>query len=388
MIAFTASCLFTPQERIDDPLLLVDGRTITEISSRRAREVPKNSRLVDFGDAILAPGFVDIHIHGSAGVDVMSAEASGLASLEQFLARHGVTSYLPTTVTAPLEQILSALERLADAVEAAQKDGDRPGARPLGIHLEGPFISHTRRGVHPPVDLLPPTLKDFERFWQAARGHIRMMTIASELPGALEVIAEVASRGVCVSLGHSDADLENAHAAVSAGARHATHTFNAMRRLDHRDPGIVGAILTDQRLTADIIADGVHLDPTIVRIFLQAKGPDHSVLITDATAATGMPDGRYRLGPLDVEVKDGRCTADGKLAGSVLAMDRAVQNIMQFADWDLHHAVCTATLNPARAVGLLPRGSLQAGGAADFVVLGRDGEIRHTVIGGASLPDF
>ena len=388
MIAFTANRLFTPQEQIDDPLLLVDGRTIAEISSRRERKVSKNSRLVDFGDAVLAPGFVDIHIHGSAGVDVMSADAPGLASLEQSLARHGVTSYLPTTVTAPLDQILSALDRLANAIESAQRDEDRAGARPLGIHLEGPFISHARRGVHPPENLLPPTLKDFERFWQAARGHIRMMTIAPELPGALEVIAEAASRGVCVSLGHSDADLETAQAAVSAGARHATHTFNAMRRLAHRDPGIVGAILTDQRLTADIIADGIHLDPAIVRIFLQAKGPDHSVLITDATAAAGMPDGRHRLGPIEVEVKDGRCTADGKLAGSVLTMDRAVRNVMQFADWDLQHAVCAATFNPARAVGLLPRGSLQAGGAADFVVLGQDGEVRHTVIGGTSLQNF
>jgi len=151
----------------------------------------------------------------------------------------------------------------------------------------------------------------FDRFWQAARGHIRVMTIAPELPGAIEVIAEAAKRGVCVSLGHSDADLDTARASVAAGARHATHTFNAMRPLGHRDPGILGEVLTDPRLTADIIADGIHLDPAVVDLFLKAKGAEAAVLITDATAATGMPDGRYLLGALEVEVKDGKCTNGG-----------------------------------------------------------------------------
>ena len=190
---------------------------------------------------------------------------------------------------------------------------------------------------------MTPSVAAFDRFWQAARGHIRVLTIAPELPGALEVIAQAAARGVCVSLGHSDADLNAARAGFAAGARHATHTFNAMRPLDHRDPGILGEVLTDARLSADIIADGIHLDPVIVQLFLKAKGPDAAVLITDATAATGMPDGRYRLGSLEVEVKDGRCMAGGKLAGSVLTMDRAVRNVMQFAQWDLQQAVRLAT---------------------------------------------
>jgi len=391
MIALTAATLFTPLERIERPLLLVEDRSVVEVSSQTQRELPRGCRSVDFGDGILAPGFIDIHIHGGAGHDVMEASADALPPVERLLACHGVCSYFPTTVTAPLDTTLSALARLADAIEAADRtlQLNELRARPLGIHLEGPFISHSRRGVHPPENLLLPSLATFDRFWQAARDHIRVMTIAPELPGAAEVITEAAKRGVCVSLGHSDGDMDSARFAVAAGARHATHTFNAMRPLDHRDPGILGEVLTDPRLSADIIADGIHLDPAIVSLFLKAKGPDRAVLITDATAATGMPEGRYRLGSLEVEVKDGRCLNGGKLAGSVLTMDRALRNVMQFTQWDLQQALRLATLNPARVVGvdrgLNGDGSLRPGAVADVVVLSPEGEVRNTMIGGAGI---
>jgi N-acetylglucosamine-6-phosphate deacetylase len=389
MIAITASTLFTPLERIEQPLLLMDDGSIVEVTSRAAREVPTNIRLVDFADGTLAPGFIDLHIHGGAGHDVMEAGAGALPPVERLLVSHGVSSYFPTTVTAPLDATLSALTRLADAIEAAgrspQPQNGELRARPLGIHLEGPFISHKRRGVHPPENLLAPSPAAFDRFWQAARGHIRVLTIAPELPGALEVIKLASSRGVCVSLGHSNADLDAARAGFAAGARHATHTFNAMRPLDHRDPGILGEVLTDSRLSAEIIADGIHVDPVIVQLFLKAKGPEAAVLITDATAATGMPDGRYRLGSLEVEVKDGRCMVGDSLAGSVLTMDRAVRNVMQFAQWDLQPAVRLATLNPARVAGVKSGGTLQAGAPADLVVLSPSGEVRKTIIRGAGI---
>jgi len=384
MFAFTASRLYTPLDCVERPLLLVEGDTIAEISSRTARAVPAAAKLTDFGDAILVPGFLDIHIHGGAGHDVMNHDPAGLAAMERLLRSHGVTGYFPTTVTAPLDQTCSALDRLARAIEHAGQDRVHSGACPLGIHLEGPFISHLRRGVHPSGDLLRPTVEIFDRFWQAAGGHIRMMTIAPELDGAIEVIAEAARRGVCVSLGHSNADLDAARAGIAAGARHCTHGFNAMRPLDHREPGIIGAMLTDPRLSADLIADGIHLDPCIVKLFLTAKGPDLSVLITDATSATGMPDGRYRLGSFEVEVKDGRCMADGKLAGSVLTMDRAMRNVVQFAGWDLQQAVRLASLNPARAAGLDGRGKLAAGCKADIVVLTPAGEVKATILAGAA----
>jgi len=388
VIAFLANGLYTPLEYVDRPYVLIEDETIVEVASQSTRSLPRGAEVVEFHDAILAPGFVDIHIHGGAGHDVMNDDTSGARAMDGLLASHGVTSYFPTTVTAPIDMTLSALDRLASRIDQAERDasGGIRQAQPLGIHLEGPFLSHTRRGVHPPANLEFPSLELFDRFWQAARGRIRFLTIAPELEGAEEVIAEAARRGVCVSLGHSDADYNAARTAVTAGARHATHTFNAMRPLDHREPGIVGEILTDSRLSADIIADGIHLAPPIVELFLKAKGIDSAVLITDATAATGMPEGRYRLGLLEVEVKDGRCLSDGRLAGSVLTMDRAVRNVMQFAHWDLPQALRLASLNPARVAHLSDRGKLEAGLRADIVVLTPKGEVRATILRG-SVPE-
>ncbi len=391
MIVLCANRLYTPQEEIKDPLVFIEDGLISAVSSRAQREIPKNATVFDLAkdglaDAILAPGFVDVHMHGGAGLDVMRAAPGELPHLNRFLTTHGVTGYFPTTVAAPLDETRRALERLADAIEAPQNslaaNGDAAQARPLGIHLEGPFLSHQRRGVHPPEYLVEPTLEIFDRLWQAARGHVRMMTIAPELPGALEVIAEAARRKVCVSMGHSDAALEAARAGVRAGARHATHTFNAMRPLDHRDPGILAEVLTDGQLSADIIVDGIHVAPEVVQIFLREKGLERSVLITDATAAAGMPDGTYQLGPIQVEVKDGKCTKDGNLAGSVLTMDRAVRNVTRFAGWPLQNAVRAATLNAARAVGLAQHGHLSPGAEANIVVLNRDGEVRKTMVRG------
>lgn len=407
MLAFTAQKLLTPTHVIEHPLVLVEERRFLEISAVSARPMPTGVSLTDFGDGVMVPGFVDLHIHGSGGYDVMDDDVRALTAVGRMLAQHGVTSYFPTTVTAPLAVTLRALERLADAIENRELAGDALGlgannrannedgkgcAAPLGIHLEGPFISHVRRGAHPPEYLLAPTLPLFEQFWQAARGHIRMMTIAPELEGALEVIAEAAARGVCVSMGHSDADFAAAERGIAAGALHATHTFNAMRPLDHstlhhHNPGILGAVLTDDRVSADIIADGIHLDPAIVKLVAAAKRPHQTVLITDAISATGMPDGRYRLGTLEVDLREGKCTVDGKLAGSVLTMDRAVENLARFAGWDLPQALAAASENPARVAQIPTKGVLAVGADADFLVLNAKGEVMRTFIGGVACSE-
>ncbi|HEY6938646.1 MAG TPA: N-acetylglucosamine-6-phosphate deacetylase [Terriglobales bacterium] len=379
MIALTAATLLTPRERIEQPLLLLDNGKIAEVTSRPAQGIPQGARHFDFPGAVLAPAYLDIHIHGGMGHDVMEPKADGLGRFEAFLAEHGVAAYLPTTVTAPEENILRALDWLAKRIE---KGAAGAGARPLGIHLEGPFISHARRGVHPPEFLVPPTLSRFETYWQAARGHIKVMTIAPEVEGAMEVIAEASRRGVCCSIGHSDSDLQTAKAAVVAGAHHATHTFNAMRPLDHRQPGLLGTVLTDPGVTADIIADGIHLDPTVVQLFLRAKGTQAAVLITDAISATGMPEGRYRLGSFEVEVRGNKCTRGDTLAGSVLRLDQAVRNVMQFAGWKLQEAVQLASANPAAVIGEKGRGILKAGADADIVVLSPRGEVQKTIIAG------
>ena len=380
MTVFTSKSLYTPLRKIDDALVSVEHGAVVSVGSRNDSEAAPGKPVTDFGDCIIAPGFFDIHIHGGVNCDVMRGSADEMAKFEIFLAKHGVTSYFPTTVTASQEATLSALERLAKRIEAAEKDG-AGGAQPLGIHLEGPFLSHARRGVHPPVDLVEPSIAAFDRLWQAARGHVRMLTIAPELNGAEEVIAEATRRGVCVSIGHSDATLEQARGGVKAGARHATHTFNAMRPLDHRAPGILGEVLTNNQLSADLIADGIHVDPKVIDLLFRAKGIENFVLITDAISATGMPDGRYQLGTLEVELKDGRCTRDGNLAGSALTMDRAVRNVMKFAGLSLQQAARAASLNPAKAVRL-KKGTIEPGADADFVVLTPDGEVRATVVKG------
>lgn len=381
---YTAQHLFTPLEEISNPVVVVDDGRIVDIFSRSEKESPAGATLVDFHDAILAPGFFDIHIHGGAGIDLMHAPVIELPRLGRFLTQHGVTGYFPTTVAAPLDATCAALERLADAIESPEPgNGVHGQARPLGIHLEGPFLSHKRRGVHPPEYLVEPTVPIFDRLWQAARGHVTMITIAPEIRGAIDVIAEAATRNVCVSIGHSDAQLATARDAVTAGARHATHTFNAMRPLDHREPGIIGEVLSDDSITADLIADGIHVSPEVVKVFLHSKGRERAVLITDAISATGMPDGRYQLGPIEVDVKDGRCTSNGSLAGSVLTMDRAVRNVTKFSDWSLRDAVRAATFNPARAVGLTKtHGVLIAGASADFTVLNSSGEVLKTIVAG------
>lgn len=361
--------------------MLDDGK-IVEATSRAAREFPRGSRSLDFPGALLAPAFLDIHVHGGMGHDVMEPNADGLSRFEGFLAQHGVAAYLPTTVTAPEDHILRALDWLAKRIEKGAGDGAGAVARPLGIHLEGPFISHARRGVHPPEYLVAPTLSRFDRYWQAARGRIKVMTIAPEVGEAIEVIREATRRGVCCSLGHSDSDLATARTAIAAGAHHATHTFNGMRPLDHRQPGLLGAILTDAGVTADIIADGIHLDPSIVQLFLRAKGPEAAVLITDAISATGMPDGRYRLGSFEVEVKGNECTRGETLAGSVLRLDQAVRNVMQFAGWTLQQSVQLASANPAAVIGERAKGIIAAGADADVVVLSPRGEVQKTIIGG------
>ncbi|HYY69977.1 MAG TPA: N-acetylglucosamine-6-phosphate deacetylase [Terriglobales bacterium] len=383
--ALTAALLITPKEHIPEPVVVIEDGRILQATSRAAAEIPTGARLLDFPDTVLAPGFIDIHIHGAAGCDVMYAGADGLQGMERFLVGSGVTSYFPTTMTAALESTCAALERLATAIETVPQRVLAGGlrAQPLGIHLEGPFISHAKRGVHPPEHLQAPNLQTFEQLWRAARGRISFMTIAPELSNAVALIEEASRRGVCVNLGHSDSDLASVQSAVAAGARHATHTFNAMRALDHREPGILGAILTDDRLSADIIADGIHVHPDIVDLFLRAKGLERAVLITDAISATGKGDGRFRLGGLEVEVRGQRCQYQGRLSGSVLTLDRAVRNVMEFAHWKLQDAVRLATLNPARVAGISGRKGIIAPDAdADIVVLTRSGQVIQTMVGG------
>jgi N-acetylglucosamine-6-phosphate deacetylase len=371
----TARQLHTSQGTIDHPVVVIDDDgMIVSIHSDPANK----------SEDILTATFLDIHTHGAANYDVMHASPAELAVVNRFLATRGVGHYLPTTVTAPIDTTLRSLEALANAVESRTAANE---ATPVGIHLEGPFISHAKKGVHPPANILPPDIALFGRFQQAARGHIRLITIAPEIPGALALIEHAATHGVKVSIGHTDATSEQALAAIDAGARSATHTFNAMRALDHRAPGVIATVLDDDRLFAELICDGVHVAPEMVRLWLKAKGPNKAILVTDSMSATGMPDGTYMLGTFQVEVADGRAISNGSLAGSVLTMDRAVANLQRFTGSPLGTAVRLASHNPAKLLGMEDViANPAAGQRANFNVFNTAGELQATILNGTRVP--
>ena len=271
---------------------------------------------------------------------------------------------------------------------AATTAPDVPRAEILGVHLEGPFISPARRGAHPEKWLVPPSRKLFERFLLAGGGNaVRMMTVAPELPGALELIDAARAAGVVISVGHTDATYEQAESAIAHGASHAAHVFNAMRPFAHRESGVIGAVLTAPTVTAELIADGVHVDAAAMLVLVAAKGARNTVLVSDGIAATGMPDGAYRLGTFEVTVRDGVArTADGKLAGSTLTLDRALRNMIAlgvpFAD-----TLSMLTANPARVLGLEGRkGHLTPGADADLVFLDSKNEVAGVMTRGAGWP--
>ena len=378
----TARRLLQGNEFIEYPLITVDGGHITSILSRQ-----KGNAGDSFPEGTLVPAYVNIHVHGAVGHDVMEGTPQALQTIGAALAGHGVGGYYPTTITSSTEETLRALDMIAAVIE---REPSSDAAVPLGIHLEGPFLSPAKRGAHPASLLVQPSISLFDRFWQAARGYIRILTIAPELSSALELIEHASGLGVVCSLGHSNATLAQGEAGFRAGARSATHTFNAMRSLDHRDPGVAAYVLDNDALFAEIICDGVHVAPTMVRLFFKAKGAEKSILITDGMSATGMPDGGYKLGDLDVEVAHGRCTiagSPGVLAGSVLTMDQAVRNFAEFTGAGIAVSAQLAARNPATLMGLERNwGHLEEGREANFVVLSPDGRILQSFRAGRPLP--
>jgi N-acetylglucosamine-6-phosphate deacetylase len=380
---YTAERLWDGERLLEKPLIAVEDGRIVSIASRGASAAPAASAVCDFGSALIGPSFFDVHIHGSAGHDVMEGTEDALAAIGSFLAARGTAQYLATTVTAPLDKTLRSLELLAQRIVAAQTPGQ---AHPIGIHLEGPFLSHARRGVHPPDLLLAPDIPTFDRMFEASQGHIRLLTLAPELPSAIEFAAHATAKGVRVSIGHSDATAEQTRAAIAAGAASATHTYNAMRPLDHREPGILGIVLTTDTLFAELICDGIHNTPEMVKLWWRAKGPERAILITDAMSAAGMPDGTYQLGGFDVQVANGRATAHGSLAGSVLTLDRALANFVRFTGATVDQGLRLMTANPSAMTGFSHRaGSLRVGDPANFVAVDPLGNLVASIVDGVLL---
>jgi len=386
----TASRLWDGANLILDPLVELEDGRITWLGPAAARDTSPDAKRLDYPGATLAPAFFDVHIHGAGGHDVMEATPEALSAVSSFLASRGTSSFLATTVTAPLDTTLRSLEGIASQITKAQA-GDWQGAIPLGIHLEGPFLSHAKRGVHPPEYLLAPDITTFDRLYEAAAGSIRLITLAPELPGAAEFAAHATARGVRVSVGHSNALASETKNVIAAGACSATHTFNAMRPLDHREPGILGTVLTTETLYAEIICDGIHVHPLLVNLWWRAKGGQHAILVTDAMSATGMPDGEYLLAGLPVEVANGRASLkdnDSVLAGSVLTLDKALQNFVAFSGVPLQEALPLLTRNPAALTGLDDRaGTLRVGDTANLVALDHScGTLLASIVNGQVQP--
>ncbi|MFB6201968.1 MAG: N-acetylglucosamine-6-phosphate deacetylase [Halorhabdus sp.] len=366
--------VLTPRRRQEDALIAIEDGQIAAVEPRTgSTRDPTDS----FPDGIAVPGFVDAHVHGYAG-HAVGGDPDALLGMAEGVVETGVTSLFPTTVSAPQPALLGAAEATSTAT-------DRPfdGARIAGLHLEGPFLNLDQRGAQDPDALREPSVAELEAIATAADGTLARITLAPERSGSKELIRTAREMGVVVSAGHTGADYETAARAFDTGVSIATHLYNGMAAFHHREPGVLGAALTREDVTAELIADLIHLHPAAIELALAAKGSERCLLVTDAIAAAGLPDGEYQLGDREVVVEDGVSRLDdGTLAGSTLTMDAAVRNLVESVGVDLSTAVGMASDVPARAMGLDDRGRLAPGLRGDVTILDGDLTVRATIVGG------
>jgi len=368
----------TPGGVIPDAWVHVEGDTIVSVAERRPdAEAP----VVDLDGAWLLPGYIDLHVHGGGGHNVAASPEAMDAAVAYHRAR-GTTATLVSLVTAPVEELVAQ----AGWAAALTRRGPTPRGCVLGSHLEGPFLSPRRRGAQNAAHMIAPDVGILERLIEAGEGALRMVTLAPELEGALALIPRLRARGIIAAIGHSDADYEQARAAIRAGARHATHLFNGMGPLHHRSPGLVGAAL-EAGIPCELINDGRHVHPAVIALVWRMI--DCPVLITDAIDATGVGDGTFDLGGLAVHVQDGeaRLASTHSLAGSTLTMDEALRRAVLDSEVPIERAAAAAATNPARVLGLEDRlGSIAAGRRADLVVLDDGLRVRRVMAAGAWCP--
>ena len=364
-----------PGAVLEDAVVEIDDGRVVDVRSGCAADV-------DLGHGVLAPGFVDLQVNGCYGVDFADASPQQWDVLTTRLLETGVTSLLPTFITAPVAELAAALRRTAQVLPALP---DRPRARVLGVHLEGPFLVESRRGAHDAAWLRDPSPADVQELLDAGAGLLRLLTLAPERDGALDAVRTLAAAGVLVSVGHSDATAAQVHAAADAGARMVTHLFNAQRPLLHREPGVVGQALADDRLTSGLVLDLHHVSAQAARIAF-AAAPGRVALVTDAAAPAGMPPGRYALGGQPVVLEQGAppLREDGTIAGSALRLDDAVANAVRLGV-DLAAAVAAASTVPADLLGRSDLGRIAPGATADLVWLDDDLRARATWVGGVRV---
>ncbi len=366
--------IITPDAVLVDSTLVIQDQKITAINP--AIFVSPDETTLDAGGMWVAPGLIDVHVHGGAGFDTMDATSHALHGMARFFARHGVTSYFPTTMSAPAAAIKNAIENVASTTQPTD------GARHLGVHVEGPYLSHDYPGAQA-VDVLRQADPVEYQFWLES-GVVKLITLAPELAGATPLINAGTRQGIEFAIGHSGASYEEVLDAAHQGVRQATHTFNGMLGLHHRNPGTLGGVLTDDRLYAQLIGDGIHVHPAMVKLLVRAKGVQRTILITDSMRAAGLPDGDYDLGEQPVTVSDGVARiANGSLAGSTSTLDAVLRNVIEFTGLSLVEALPMATSVPAAAMHLNGRkGEISIGADADIIFLNEAHEVCLTMVGG------
>lgn len=378
-LALTGAVVVTPFVLIEDAVILVKGKRIKAVGSREQVEIPPDYREVSLDGYLIAPGLIDQHLHGGGGAEVMSGRADDLRDLARFHAVHGVTSFLATTMSGSRDQLVS----VARAYHEFQED-DYKGARCLGLHLEGPYLSSRFAGVHSPYHLRNATLEEITTLNRISGDAIKMITMAPEVPGVLELAKELSKSGIICSIGHSDADYATAQKAVDEGFSCVTHCFNRLRPLHHREPGVLGAALTDDRLRIELIVDEHHLHPNIAMLAWKTKGPERIILVSDAMAPAGLLEGNYDSALGELSLVEGRLTDSmGRLAGSIITLEKSVKNFWDYTGCELTDAFRAATYNPARFLGINKhKGSLYPGKDADLIVLTPQLEVVMTMVEG------
>ncbi|WP_017435315.1 N-acetylglucosamine-6-phosphate deacetylase [Saccharococcus caldoxylosilyticus] len=368
--------IYAETGKIEQGYVLTEGDKIVEVGPMSSCPASSEAEVVELDPSFsVVPGFIDVHIHGASGADVMDATDEALRTMAKTLPKEGTTSFLATTMTAPIEQIERALQNVAQYIDSSNPSGE---AEVLGIHLEGPFISPKRAGAQHPKNIIEPNIELFQKWQNIANGHIRLVTLAPEEKNGLALTAYLKEHGVVASIGHSDAVYKQVKVAIDAGVKHATHLFNGMRGIHHREPGVAGAVLMHEEVICELIADGVHVAPEMIRFAYQNKGSAGLILITDAMRAKCLGAGTYELGGQEVTVQGEKATLrDGTLAGSILKLGDAVKNAMVYTGCTLEDIIRMTSWNPAKQLGVLDRkGSIRAGKDADLVVLNE----RHDVV--------
>ncbi|MHB8806183.1 MAG: N-acetylglucosamine-6-phosphate deacetylase [Anaerolineaceae bacterium] len=367
--------IYTPDEFLPDHSIEIENGVIKDLHPTLQFDKSLDST-IDARGNFVTPGLIDIHIHGCMGADSMDATFDALNSISTFLGAHGVTSFLATTVTNSKENIQHALANIS------QYHLDLDGARLLGAHIEGPYINIAFKGAQNPDYFRSPIKSEYSAWLD--NENVKLITIAPELAGMDEFIRACVEHKIELAIGHSSASYEQVIHAADLGVRQATHLFNGMQGLHHREPGTVGGILSDERIFAQIITDGIHVHPAIVKLILTCKGIDHTILISDAIRATGLSDGKYDLGGQEVTVTNGVARiANGSLAGSTLTLDVALRNTMKFTGLDLRQVLPMATRVPAKAMHFSQKkGTIRVGYDADLTFFNSDLQVVSTIVGG------